>query len=265
MYVDLIATAVRAATCTISTWEENHSILIQSDWRSLEMMHRGQLSPDFWDTLPIASTLRDASLGFPGHPLLGGILPEIILEAKRLRDIQEPGKKFKFQRFVAERLKAALYPDSIPSLIKRRYSILEPGIPFEEIAFEDVKQFMSKLSPAWATSTLKTWANAWTTSCRMHEPVLRACVFGCTDNMRDDLSHYIRCPRLRDLLALTGGAVPATVAELLLLSNPTYDNAFNLVAAFNLYHAAKHSDFPHLQRLAAAARCQAMSAAPPRR
>ena len=261
MYVDLIATAVRAATCTISTWEENHSMLIQSDWRSLAMMHCGQLAPDFWDSPPIASTLRDASLGFPGHPLLGGILPEIIAEAKRSRAILEPGKKFKFQRFIAERLRAALYPDSIPALVKRRYSVLDPGVPFEEIVFEEIKLFISRLSPAWATSILKTWANAWTTSYRMHEPTLRSCVFGCPGE-RDDLHHYLRCQSLFDLLGSGSDMAPPAVTELLLLAVPSRERAVRLVTIFNAYHGVKNADAPQLQRLVDAARAQALSAAP---
>ena len=195
---------------------------------------------DFWDTPAIVATLHDAAQGFPRHPLLGKVLPDIASRAKRRLEAQIPGQKFKFQQFVNDELMKVLYPDSIPSMLKRRFPVLEPGVAFDTVDFDAVKQFMAKLTPAWATSILKTWANAWNTTYRLHEPVLRTCFFGCID-MKDDLSHYLRCPCLRNLLGSDGGDVPATDAERL---HPTHDCALNLVIMSNLYHASKSSTTP---------------------
>lgn len=47
-----------------------------------------------------------------------------------------------------------------------------------------------------AMHVLRCWLNALTTSCRMHgaEDTL-SCRFGC-ENMKDEMSHYMRCPLL---------------------------------------------------------------------
>ena len=42
---------------------------------------------------------------------------------------------------------------------------------------------------------IKTWANAWTTSLRMHEAAELPCISGCQD-CKDDLEHYLVCDPL---------------------------------------------------------------------
>jgi hypothetical protein len=262
MFATLVATLVRAAVCTISTWEENMDLLLQSDCRTLGMYSQEELSPAFWDSPPIAATLRDAANGFPEHPLLGKVLPGIVARAKRRLAAQTPAERFKFQRFVADELKTALYPDSIPLLLKRRFNVLQPGVSFDDVDIDALRDFLRKLSPAWATSILKTWEHAWTTTYRMHEPLLRTCVFGCSGE-RDELYHYIRCVRLHEFLEPASRDPVPTAAEVLLLSTPTTERAVLLVDRFLVYHAVKNSLGPpplpdnQIRRLVAAAQGQA--------
>ena len=49
-----------------------------------------------------------------------------------------------------------------------------------------------------ATCVVKTWANAWATSHRMHEEIVLPCLFGCSQT--DSLRHYLHCPILFGLL-----------------------------------------------------------------
>ena len=68
--------------------QSNFDMLIVN-WRSnnetmLAMYHKETLSPDFWDTPPLAITLRGAAQGFLEHTLLGNIVPEIIKRSRRL-------------------------------------------------------------------------------------------------------------------------------------------------------------------------------------
>ena len=102
---------------------------------------------------------------------------------------------------------------------------------------------MAALSTAWATSIVKTWANAWTTSARMHETEVLPCLFGCADEP-DELQHYIRCSRLwhlvvradrRDLLSFQ-----PEVAVKLLFVNPSLSMARLVVTMFLTYHEIKH-------------------------
>ena len=45
-------------------------------------------------------------------------------------------------------------------------------------------------------AAVKSWANAWTTSLRMHEPLLLLpCIFGCP-GCKDEFDHYIVCGAL---------------------------------------------------------------------
>ena len=43
-------------------------------------------------------------------------------------------------------------------------------------------------------AVVKTWANAWTTSTRMHESTALKCIFGC--EAKDCLDHYLSCDPL---------------------------------------------------------------------
>ena len=203
VFVTLISILTRAALVTIDSWRGNYESLLHADLRSLAMLLFGQLCPAFWDTEPIAVTLHRAAAGFRDHPLLGQALPEIIGEAIALRtEASLSGTVFKFQGFIYGRLKGVLFPDSIPALLRRRWGVLDPEIPFESVGLGVLKQFLLSLTPAWATAILKTWANAWITTSRMHEAEVRDYVFGCTEEC-DELSHYISCWRLRSLLRVS--------------------------------------------------------------
>ena len=60
------------------------------------------LAPDLWDSPHVAATPRDAAQGFPGYPLLGKIVPEIIKKVKKLISVENGGNGFKYQRHAAE-------------------------------------------------------------------------------------------------------------------------------------------------------------------
>ena len=80
--VALVVSLVRAAISTTSTWQSNVDMFVDN-WRTnnaitIAMYHKGALSPDFWDTLPLAIMLQDAAQGSLDHPLLGNIVPGII-------------------------------------------------------------------------------------------------------------------------------------------------------------------------------------------
>ena len=47
-----------------------------------------------------------------------------------------------------------------------------------------------------AAIAVKTWTGSWTTSSRMHEPLLLPCLFGCPGLAEETVQHYLRCNRL---------------------------------------------------------------------
>ena len=85
MFSTLVATIVRASLVTISAWQDNYDCLLRhaEDCIGYAKVIAGTLSPDYWNTQtqPLAFTLRDASLDFPSHPLLGHVLTGIVREA----------------------------------------------------------------------------------------------------------------------------------------------------------------------------------------
>ena len=158
LYVYLLATLVRSALNKITSWATCYDMLASREFRTLRMLAVGDLSPPHWDTVPIAQTLHGAAHGFPDHPLLGSVMPKIIHDVLKLRKCCPDGGRFRLQRSIASVLRKTLYPESIPSLIKRRFSILRPGVPYGSIDMDALKNFMMSLSVAWSTCIFKTWA-----------------------------------------------------------------------------------------------------------
>eukprot|EP00973_Karenia_brevis_P016346 2239325-Karenia_brevis.AAC.1 len=73
-----------------------------------------------------------------------------------------------------------LFADSIPDLLSRRLPVLCPMefLP-EDWDPQALQEEFRKLPPYIVFVILRTWANGWTTSRRMHEPLPLQCVFGC--------------------------------------------------------------------------------------
>ena len=73
---------------------------------------------------------------------------------------------------------------------------------------------------------VKTIANSWTTSARYHDAKLVCCAFGCSLE-RDDLAHYVACPRLWSEVDVASGANDEeevdSVKQRLLTMDPTHD------------------------------------------
>ena len=66
---------------------------------------------------------------------------------------------------------------------------------------------------------LKTWFNAWSTSCRYHEVPQLPCIIECPSS-RDAMPHYLFCERLRRAVdAATPRLLPVrSIADRLALS-----------------------------------------------
>ena len=57
---------------------------------------------------------------------------------------------------------------------------------------DDAIVFIKIIRKFDATCVVKTWANAWATSHRMHEEIVLPCLFGCSQT--DSLQHYLFLP-----------------------------------------------------------------------
>ena len=86
---------------------------------------------------------------------------------------------------------------------------------------------------------VKTWANAWATSHRMHEEIVLPCLFGCSQT--DSLQHYLFCPILFGLLRALHPDVSEMPLERIGLQNSSEINLQRVSALFTAYHACKRA------------------------
>ena len=129
------------------------------------------------------------------------------------------------------------------------------GVPSQDVETIDfdpifvlLREFPKHVSFVW----IKTMANAWCTSSRMHERPSLSCVFGCSEH-EDSLKHYILCPVL---LRFGLAALRVSPAEALRVRQTTLSSLglqpvnpiciFNMYVLFALYHDRKNSCTSHL-------------------
>ena len=91
-------------------------------------------------------------------------------------------------------------------------------------------------------SILKTWANSWATTSRMHEDVRWPCILGCPGEI-DDLSHYLVCDRFWSGI-LAGVSAPASLIQVdplikICIINPSALWAGLCAIGFKTYHAIR--------------------------
>ena len=105
-----------------------------------------------------------------------------------------------------------------------------------------VKGILGKVSLRVSSAVTKSWANAWTTSSRMHEEERLPCIFGCAD-CDDELAHYICCdPLWTAAISNSYSSVELlhrSPLERLCLIDPHVEDACLLALTFNCYHAVK--------------------------
>ena len=75
------------------------------------------------------------------------------------------------------------------------FDCLEDLAPFTSSDILLLAPALKKCGPRIAMSVIKSWANAWTTSARMHEAYEFPCSFGC-QGCEDDLEHCSVCEPL---------------------------------------------------------------------
>ena len=77
--------------------------------------------------------------------------------------------------------------------MNRKLEFIDSPIP--DYCMNDIATSLKKCGARVAMSVIKSWANAWTTSSRMHEAICLPCIFGC-DDCTDSLNHYLICDPL---------------------------------------------------------------------
>ena len=107
---------------------------------------------------------------------------------------------------------------------------------------------LKKLGIKTATASIKTWANAWTTSTRIHESQCLRCIFGC--DAKDDLIHYLDCdPLWTSVISCSFKRTEllwTAPLSKLGLHPPSAEWLQMNALAFACYHSLKHSHFDTL-------------------
>ena len=115
-------------------------------------------------------------------------------------------------------------------------------VSFPNDWYKVLSSVLKECKPFVCMCIFKTYIGAWTTSSRMHEPIIRKCLLGCND-CQDNISHYMQCSPLWQIACEALGVTdPFNFNSRLCLESPTVGNAQLLALVFTLYHSA-HSLF----------------------
>ena len=192
-----LAILMRSALVTLSSWRSMFEVLEEKatdHLGAIQVLIQKQFRPNHGDCCSIAELLHDAALGFPSSKRLQ-VAGSAALAA--FRHEKKHSKRFPkgVQEAMYQAILPAMYVDSIPSLLCKRMRVLDPLSPRPaNLDFSILKVAISSYSEYIVFTIVRAWANAWTTSHWMHEPLLRSCILGCDDE-KDDLHHFLRCDR----------------------------------------------------------------------
>ena len=214
-----LATLMRSALVTHKSWLDMYSALQDTAEVRLDIYQAyisKRFSPRFWDTGSIAEALHEASVGCLSSAKLRGAGQAALLAFPQAQ-AESPRFPKGVQTILYDTLMQNLFADSTPALVQRRLSSL--GIPAAGVPPLDFDRLRNQIRglPEYVVFTiLRSWANGWTTSHRMHEHLKQECLFGCAD-ANDDLAHYLCCRRvwraLRSALRQTARADPPSLVS----------------------------------------------------
>ena len=236
-----VATLTRTAVKTLPSWKVDYDILEDnSELLSVGSLRHRILWEAHWDSPAIAALLRHASRGFPQGNVqsLGLEKSSWIIKdehhiwaavASPLAKVRRlPNRMGKFQNELTKELTRELYPLRITEVFEKRLSTVfvdHFGL-CPRVDWSQTLKVLQGSSMHEAMVFVKTIANSWTTSARYHDAKLVCCAFGCSLE-RDDLAHYVACPRLWSEVDVASGANDEeevdNVKQRLLTMDPTHD------------------------------------------
>lgn len=206
-----LATASRAALVTFKSWR---TALAEIEWVALHTLPLAQAFSDrawggAWASPPLAVNLSRAAGG-----CVDGIGPKRWRHAFRSavgalcaedRAGTRPGVQGRLTKqiwtdFVA---RASLFE----MLLARLCAWYTPARELaQRIDMQELVQAVSAAPEHLKINWVRTWANGWPTSARMHASVILPCVWQCGGG-RDELKHYVSCPALLSSLEEVKGSV----------------------------------------------------------
>jgi hypothetical protein len=143
----------------------------------------------------------------------------------------------------------SLTPPSWCQTLERKletFDCLDSEVILSNDSLASAASRLKKLGPRIAMCVIKTWANAWTTSTRMHEAYELPCIFGC-QGCEDDLEHYLICdPLWTVVISCSSGQSELLHAGPFTKLGLAFDDSSivwwkKIAIAFSCYHAIKMS------------------------
>ena len=109
------------------------------------------------------------------------------------------------------------------------------------VDFELARTILGRLSHHVCVVWIKTIANGWTTSTRLHYTNVWACTF-CKAEGQDAVAHYLNCPTLNGWIRESiVSPLSSDLRVLLALSPCDFLTLKNLFVRFTVYHSVRHS------------------------
>jgi hypothetical protein len=172
-----LASRIGAAISAVSVWKEQLTLLTSVIYEHLPMnmsLSRVRCASR-WGAAPMADLLSEADRFFLAtYPALRQRIEAARHDIRVAKSLQ--GFVFKIVRSVLRELDVA-------AQFIWRLSLWLPSRARDLYSANDIKVLLKPLSKQRTQirfNILKTLFNFWTTSCRAHEPIPRACLFGCT-------------------------------------------------------------------------------------
>ena len=230
-----LAVLSRTANSTIPNWQTMFESLKQHAEQHLDLISiaNGLTCPPHWQREPYAVTLARASTFFS----------DTIQWPDHTKNILNSSTKLaKPQQFIYRAMAPIIQPFDLATTLEQRANrILNAPLPPHFPWHHFLRKLHLRPSPPHIKiHVVRTLLNCWTTSFRMHEPVLRHCIFGCRAD--DNIKHYANCQTLwlYTLHALNTADPDAFAPHF--LSSAVRSQAFEAIALSSLvYCALKHN------------------------
>ena len=219
---------------------------------SLDQWARDKVSPDFWDSPPIAESLRHAFLGYPGDRKWETGAKNAIKEIYRDCPVRMSDNKINIPTGVKVQsvcynhlIQTAFQSSALDSDLGTHIINLFP-LHVVDRSFFDMTLWVSLLSQLRkheALRVIKTWMNAWATTSRISkEQVKLPCLFGC-EQAKDRMIHYVQCPRLFGAMSclVPGDIIPPCPLQRLGIKNTSVEILKYQACAFAGYHAIRRA------------------------
>jgi len=236
------AALFRTAKKTITSWP---AWVTQLDYAAQSFLtiaqwHRGERSTSIWDTPPIAMNLKNASMGFLDDPRWAPGASSLIQELA-IKTCNPSCEQY--QKMMYSKLMETFFACDIKDQLVIRLTNMFAPYDLDFVNAINLASCINSLKSLRCVDSmriLKTWANGWATSYRMHDPILLPCLFGCVGRP-DDLCHYVQCPHLYALCKYLRTDSSENPLIRLGLSQPCTETLQLQCCVYSGYHAIRRT------------------------